>query len=205
MRIQIHTCAKYSHSYLTFTQSPLTQWFRRWEAMVTGISHNLNPTKFDTKILLSNRAVSDIRSGGDPIQVDLLALMPAAGFSAPTNVDFHQCHHIQMSPHLSNYIHTKSHNLLVKTRIYDNKKKIIQILGIKGKTITELIQGFTERSIARRTWSGSTFIVEQIFTVDSVLSNPHPNNGVSKVLGILLSDFVSRGSLWRHHGHETKQ
>ena len=34
------------------------------------------------------------------------------------------------------------------------------------------------------------------------------NNGVSKVLGILLSDFVSRGSehsVWRHQGHENKQ
>ena len=44
--------------------------------------------------------------------------------------------------------------------------------------------------------------------VDNALSNPLRNNGDSKVLGILLSDFVSRGSehsLWRHHGHENKQ
>ena len=77
-----------------------------------------------------------------------------------------------------------------------------------GKTITELIQAFTERGIARRTWNGSTSIVDQNVSVDNVLSNPHHNNGVSKVLGILLSDFVSHGSehsLWRHHGHENKQ
>ena len=77
-----------------------------------------------------------------------------------------------------------------------------------GKTITELIQAFTERGIARRTWNGSTSIVDQNVSVDNVLSNPHRNNGVSKVLGILLSDFVSRGSehsLWRHHGHENNQ
>ena len=77
-----------------------------------------------------------------------------------------------------------------------------------GKTITELIQAFTERGIARRAWNGSTSIVDQNVSVDNVLSNPHRNNGVSKVLGILLSDFVSRGSehsLWRHHGHENKQ
>ena len=49
----------------------------------------------------------------------------------------------------------------------------------------------------------STFIVDQ-----NVLSNALRNNGVSKVLSILLSDFVSRGSersLWRHHGNENKQ
>ena len=77
-----------------------------------------------------------------------------------------------------------------------------------GKTITKLIQEFTERDIARRTWNGSTSIVDQNVSVDNVLSNPHRNNDVSQVLGILLSDFVSRGSehsLWRHHGHENKQ
>ena len=31
--------------------------------MVTGISHNLNPIKFDTEIPLANRAISDIRPG----------------------------------------------------------------------------------------------------------------------------------------------
>ena len=70
------------------------------------------------------------------------------------------------------------------------------------------IQAFAERGITRRTWNGSTSIVDQNVSVDNVLSNPHRNNGVSKVLGILLSDFVSRGSehsLWRHHGHENKQ
>ena len=51
---------------------------------------------------------------------ELLALMPAAGFSSPTNVDFHKSRHIQMSPHLSGYIHQQSHNSLVKNRIYDN-------------------------------------------------------------------------------------
>ena len=30
---------------------------------------------------------------------ELLALMPTAGFSCPTNVDFHKCRHIQMWPH----------------------------------------------------------------------------------------------------------
>ena len=77
-----------------------------------------------------------------------------------------------------------------------------------GKTITELIQAFTECGIARRTWNGSTSIVDQNVSVDNVLSNPHRNNGVSKVLGIFLSDFVSHGSeqsLWRHHGHENNQ
>ena len=77
-----------------------------------------------------------------------------------------------------------------------------------GKTITELIQAFTERGIALRTWNGSTSIVDQNVSVDNVLSNPHHNNGVSKVLGILLSDFISRGSehsLWCHHGHENQQ
>ena len=66
--------------------------------------------------------------GGDPTKVDLLAFartaginwMPAAGFSSPTNVDFHKCRHIQMSPHLSGHIHPQSHNSLVKSRIYDN-------------------------------------------------------------------------------------
>ena len=53
---------------------------------------------------------------------ELLALMPAAGFSSPTNVDFHKCRHIQMSPHLLGYIHPQSHNSLVKNRIYDNQK-----------------------------------------------------------------------------------
>ena len=77
-----------------------------------------------------------------------------------------------------------------------------------GKTITEHIQAFTERGTARRTWNGSTSIVDQNVSVDNVLSNPHRNNGVSKVLSILLSDFLSRGSehsLWRHHGLENKQ
>ena len=56
--------------------------------------------------------------------------------------------------------------------------------------------------------NGSTSIIDRNVSVDSILSNPHHNNGVSKVLGILLSDFVSRGSegsLWRHPGHENKQ
>ena len=43
---------------------------------------------------------------------ELLALMPAAGFSSPTNVDFHKCRHIQMSPHLSGHIHPQSLNSL---------------------------------------------------------------------------------------------
>ena len=84
----------------------------------------------------------------------------------------------------------------------------IKIHADKGKTITELIQGFTERSITRRGWNRSGSIVDQNVSVDNVLSNPHRNNCVSKVLGILLSDFVSRGSecsLWRHHCHENKQ
>ena len=126
--------------------------------------------------------------------------MPAAGFSSPTNVDFHKCRHIQMSPHLSGYIHPQSHNSLVKNCIYVNQKSF-QIL--MGKTITEFIEAFTERGIARRTWNGSTSIVDQNVSVDNVLSNPH-----RKVLGILLSDFLSRGSehsLWRHHGLENKQ
>ena len=53
---------------------------------------------------------------------ELLASMPAAGFSSPTNVDFLKYRHIQMSPHLSRYIHTQSHNSLVKKCIYDNQK-----------------------------------------------------------------------------------
>ena len=54
-------------------------------------------------------------------------------------------------------------------------------------------------------WNGSTSIVDQNVSVDNVLSNPHRNNGVIKVLNILLSDFASRvseHSLWCHHGHE---
>ena len=45
---------------------------------------------------------------------ELVALMPAAGFSSPTNVDFHKCCHIQISPHLSGYIHPQLQNSLVK-------------------------------------------------------------------------------------------
>ena len=86
--------------------------------------------------------------------------------------------------------------------------KIIQMLTIMGKTITKFIQAFTERGIAWCTWNGSTSIVDQNGSVSNVLSNPHCNNGVSKVLSILLLDFVSRGSehsLWCHHSHENKK
>ena len=62
-KIQIQTCLNYGHSYLTFTQSPLPVWIRCWAAMVTGISHNLNPIKLDTEIPLANRAISDISPG----------------------------------------------------------------------------------------------------------------------------------------------
>ena len=62
-----------------------------------------------------------------------------------------------------------------------------------GQIITELIQAFTERGIARRTWNGSTSIVDQNVSVVNVLSNPHANNGVSKVLGIMLSDLYHVG------------
>ena len=62
-KIQIHTCSQYGHSYLTFTQSPLPEWIRCWAAMVTGISHNLNPIQFDTEIPLANRAIPDISPG----------------------------------------------------------------------------------------------------------------------------------------------
>ena len=55
-----------------------------------------------------------------PFCLGLNVLMPAAGFSSPTNVDFHKCRHIQMSLHLSGYIHPQSNNSLVKNRIYDN-------------------------------------------------------------------------------------
>ena len=54
-------------------------------------------------------------------------------------------------------------------------------------------------------WNGSTSIVNQNVSADNVLSNPHRNNGVIKVLNILLSGFASRGSehsLWCHLGHE---
>ena len=51
---------------------------------------------------------------------ELLALMPAAGFSSPTNVDFLKCRHIQMLQQLSGYIHQLFNNSLVKNRIYDN-------------------------------------------------------------------------------------
>ena len=60
-KIQIHTCSKYGHSYLTFTQSPLTEWIPCQAAMVTGNSHTLNRMKFDPEIPLANRAISDIR------------------------------------------------------------------------------------------------------------------------------------------------
>ena len=55
-----------------------------------------------------------------------LALMSAAGFSSPNNVDFHKCliihkcRHIQIAPHLPGYIYSQSHNSLVKNRIYGN-------------------------------------------------------------------------------------
>ena len=52
----------------------------------------------------------------------LLELMPATGFSSPTNVDFPKCRHIQMSPHFSGYIHPQSQNSLVKNCIYVNQK-----------------------------------------------------------------------------------
>ena len=136
--------------------------------------------------------------------LELLALMSAAGFSSLTNVDFQKCRHIQMSPHLSGYIHPQSHNSLVKNRIYDNSNHSNTHNSGQNYHLT-YIQGFTERGIALRTWNGSTSIVDQKASVDNVLSNPHRNNGV---LGILLSEFVSRGeehSLWRHHGHENKQ
>ena len=65
---------------------------------------------------------------------ELLALMPAAGFSFPTNVDFHKCRHIQMSPHLSGYIHPQSHNSLV-TRNCSKLRKIHSGLGPISLTI----------------------------------------------------------------------
>ena len=62
-KIQIHTCSKYGHSYLTFTQSPLTEWIPCQAAMVTGMSYALNLIKFDPKIPLAKWAISDIRLG----------------------------------------------------------------------------------------------------------------------------------------------
>ena len=155
------------------------------------------------------------KPGGDPTKVDLLVFARTAGINAApppppppyhTNVDFHKCRHIQMSPYLSGYIHPQSHNSLVKSvsMIIKNHSNTYNY----GKTITELIQEFTERGMALCTWNGRTFIVDQNVSVDNVLSYPHRNNGVSKVLDILLSNFVSRGwehSLWCHHGHENKQ
>ena len=44
-----------------------------------------------------------------------LPKLPAAGFSSPTNIDFHKCRHIQMSQHLLGYVHPQSHNSLKKT------------------------------------------------------------------------------------------
>ena len=63
MQNTIHTCSKYGHSYLTFTQSPLPEWILCWAAMATGISHTSNPIKFDTKIPQAKMAASDIWSG----------------------------------------------------------------------------------------------------------------------------------------------
>ena len=138
----------------------------------------------------------------------LLALMPAAaGISSPTNVDFHKCRHIQMSPHLSGYIHPQFHNSLVK--IVSMTIKNLQILRITGKTYHwSYIRVYRTRHCAVHVKWKNHHSVDQNVSVSSVLSHPHGNNGVSKVLGILLSDFVSRGpesSLWRHHGHENKQ
>ena len=62
-KIQIHTCSKYGHSYLTFTQSPLPEWIPCQAAMVTGIPYALNLIKCDPEILFANRAISDIRPG----------------------------------------------------------------------------------------------------------------------------------------------
>ena len=133
--------------------------------------------------------------------------MPAAGFSSPTNVDVHKCRHNHMSPQLSGYINPQSHKFIAE-KLHLWQLKVIQILKIKGKTIIELIQGFTECGMTRCTWTGSTFIVDQNIWVDSILSNAHRSNGVIKVLGILLLEFVARRSersQWRHHGQENKQ
>ena len=133
--------------------------------------------------------------------------MPAAGFSSPTNVDFHKCRHMQMSPHFSGFIHLQSHCSLVKNCIYDNQKSFeySQLWAKLSRNVYKQLQNAASRGAK---WNGSTSIVDQNVSVDNVLSIPHRDNGVSKVLGILLSDFVSRGSknsLWRHHGHKNKQ
>ena len=118
-----------------------------------------------------------------------------------TNVATFKCRHICLA--------TFTHNLIIHwLKSYLWRWKLVQILRIKRKTISELIHEITEFGIAWRTWNGSTSIVDKKVSVDSVLSNPHRHNGVSKVIDILLSDFVSRGAqrfLWRHHGHEIKQ
>ena len=63
--------------------------------------------------------------------------MSAANFSYPTNVDFLKCRHIQMSPHLSGYIHPQSHNSSVKNDIYDNEK------SFKYSELQENLSGFS--------------------------------------------------------------
>ena len=86
-------------------------------------------------------------------------------------------------------------------------KRIIEILRIKGKTITELIKCFTEHSIMWHTWNGSISIVDQNISIDRILYRYY-KNVVNKVLNILLSDFVSHGSwcsLWLDHRHANKQ
>ena len=110
-----------------------------------------------------------------------------------------------MSPYLSGY--PQAHDLLFQNGVYDVKTSF-KYPEFLDQIITKHTQGFTERDIVGRTWNESTPIVDQNISMHSVLGNPHRNNRIIKVLSILLSDFVSRGSrrsLWRHHWHERKK
>ena len=85
--------------------------------------------------------------------------------SRTANVDLYKCRHIQMSLLLCGWIHPRSNFKLVQTFLW--LWKHIQISRIKRKTITELIQCFTECSIAWRPRNVSITWITAIFVTSS--------------------------------------
>ena len=98
---------------------------------------------------------------------------PLSLASISTNAVTFKCRRICLATFTHNLIihWVKMATMMMKTR--SNTQNQLQ-------NYHKLIQGFTERGIVWRTWNGSTFIVDQNISVDSVLSNPHRYNGVSK-------------------------
>ena len=125
---------------------------------------------------------------GDPTKVDLLAFARTAGIHASRWLFLsHLRRFPQMSPHSNVATFVGLHSPTISKfigKIVAMIIKIIEMLTIMGKTIIKFIKAFTEGGITWRTWNGSTSIVDQNVSVDNVLSNPHRNNGASKVLGI---------------------